>query len=183
MKIMLYILLGLVAIVVLFCIIVITRPNEFHVARSAVLDASPARVFAEVNDLHRWGTWSPWDKLDPNAKITFEGPGAGVGAAMSWDGNKAIGAGNMSIIESVPGSKVVYSLDFIRPFKGSNTGEMRFEPVDGNTKVTWSMYGKNNFIGKAVSLFMDCDKLCGDQFLQGLSNLNTVVSATTEPQE
>jgi len=28
----------------------------------------------QVNDFHQWDAWSPWAKLDPDAKITFEGP-------------------------------------------------------------------------------------------------------------
>ncbi len=176
---MIYILLGLVAVIAVFCIVVITRPDEFRVSRSAVIDGSPEAVFAEINDLYRWQAWSPWAKLDPNAKNTFEGPEAGVGAKMHWDGNKNIGAGSMAITESDPYSRIVFALNFIRPFKASNTVEFSLEPVDGKTRVTWTMYGKNNFIGKTISLFMDCEKMCGDQFIQGLSNLNEVVSSKT----
>ena len=36
------------------------------------------------------------------------------------------------------------------------------------------MSGKNTFLFKAVGLFMDCDKMLGDQFEQGLAQLKTV---------
>jgi hypothetical protein len=38
------------------------------------------------------------------------------------------------------------------------------------------MYGKNNFMGKLVSLFMDCDEICGPQFEKGLVDLGAVAA-------
>ena len=44
--------------------------------------------------------------------------------------------------------------------------------------MTWAMYGKNGFIGKLFSLFMDCEKMVGPQFEQGLADLGKVVAAS-----
>ena len=41
-----------------------------------------------MNDFHKWDAWSPWAKLDPNAKTAFEGPSAGEGAVFAWAGNR-----------------------------------------------------------------------------------------------
>ena len=41
------------------------------------------------------------------------------------------------------------------------------------------MYGKNNFMGKVMSLFMDCDKICGPQFENGLADLGVVAAAAS----
>ena len=38
------------------------------------------------------------------------------------------------------------------------------------------MYGKNGFMGKLVSLFMDLDKMCRPQFEQGLSDLGKIAA-------
>src|SRR5436189_2429791 len=100
------ILLGLAALVVVFIVIVAMRPSDFTVTRSIIIAAPPADVFVHVNDLHNWEAWSPWAKLDPNAKNTFEGPAAGTGSAMSWAGNNKIGAGKMTIAESRPGERI-----------------------------------------------------------------------------
>jgi hypothetical protein len=40
------------------------------------------------------------------------------------------------------------------------------------------MQSKKPFIGKIMGLFMDCDKMCGDQFLEGLANLKKIAEAT-----
>ena len=42
-----------------------TRPDSYHVERSAVLTAPPASVHAVIDDMHRFSEWSPWQKLDP----------------------------------------------------------------------------------------------------------------------
>jgi hypothetical protein len=73
------ILIALLAIIAVFLIVVALQPSEFHVERTATVAAPPATVFDQVNDFHKWDAWSPWAKLDPNAKITFEGPPSGTG--------------------------------------------------------------------------------------------------------
>ena len=60
---------------------------------------------------------------------------------------------------------------------GTSTVDFTFKPEGGKTVVTWAMYGENGFMGKAVSLFIDMDKMCGTQFEQGLADLAKVVGA------
>ncbi len=168
----------LVVLVIAFLVIVSMRPSEFRVTRSAAIPAPPEAVFAQVNDLHKWQEWSPWAKLDPEAKNTFVGPPAGVGAAFSWAGNNQVGEGRMTIIESRPNELVRFKLDFIKPFTGTNIAEFTFKPEGNQTVVTWSMTGHNSFVFKAVGLFMNCDKMCGDQFEKGLADLGAVAAVS-----
>ena len=67
------------------------------------------------------------------------------------------------------------SLEFKRPFAGTNDVEFSFKPEGAQTVVTWTMTGKSNFMGKAVGLVIDCEKMCGGQFEQGLAGLKSVV--------
>lgn len=163
-------------IIAAFCVVAATRPADFKISRSAVLPAPPATVFAQVNDLQRWNDWSPWAKLDPNVKNTFEGPQAGVGATLSWAGNSEVGEGKMTITESAPSERVVMALEFYKPMPGKSTTEFTFKPEGNGTAMTWTMSGKNNFVGKCVGLVMDCDKMVGGQFEKGLENLRAVVA-------
>ncbi len=171
------ILLGLAALVAVFLIIVATRPADFKVTRSAIIPAPPAAVFAQVNDLHKWDAWSPWAKLDPNSKATFEGPAAGAGASMAWAGNDKVGEGRMTITDSRPNEEIHMRLEFIKPFQGTSETEFLFAPEANGTRITWTVSGKNNFVGKAFSLFVDCDKMMGGQFEQGLENMQKAVAA------
>lgn len=176
------IILILVAIaVVVFGIIIARQPSEFCVTRTAAMTAPASAVFARINDLRKWEAWSPWAKLDPEAKNTFEGPEAGVGAMMRWAGNKNVGEGSMTITESRPDDFVRFKLEFLKPFKATNTAEFTFKSEADQTSVTWSMYGKNNLIGKAMGLIMNCDKMVGGQFEQGLSAIKSIVEAANNP--
>jgi hypothetical protein len=171
------ILIGLAVVIALFLIVVALRPADFRVERSAALSASPAALFEQVNDHHNFAVWNPFLKLDPNVKNTYTGPASGVGAVCSWDGNKNVGAGSSTIIESKPGELVRCRMDWKRPMEGTATVDFTFKPQGDKTVVTWAMYGKNGFIGKLMSLFMDCDKMCGPQFEKGLADLGAVAAA------
>ncbi len=170
------ILIAVAVIIVVFLIVVASRPSDFRVTRTATIPAAPSAVFPHVNDLKKWQEWSPWAKMDPNAKTTFEGPIAGQGAMFSWAGNDKIGEGKMTIVESRPNELVRFQLDFLKPFAANNTAEFTFEPKGADTVITWTMSGKNNFLFKAVGLFMNCDKMVGGQFEEGLANLKTIVT-------
>jgi hypothetical protein len=172
---MLPILLALAFIVILFIVVVAGQPDEFKVFRSTNISAPPEKIFPHVNDLHKWEAWSPWAKLDPNAKNSFEGADSGTGAAMSWSGNKKIGEGRMTITGSSASEAIRFKLEFVKPFKATHAAEFAFKPEGKQTVVTWSMSGKNNFFFKAFGLFMDCDKMAGKDFEKGLAAMKSVV--------
>jgi hypothetical protein len=172
------ILIGIASLIAILLIVVATRPANFRVERSATLSAPRMALFENVNDHHKFAVWNPFLKLDPNVRNTYSGPDAGVGAVCSWDGNKGVGAGSCTITESKPGELVRCRMDWRRPMEGTATVDFTFKPEGDKTVVTWAMYGKNNFMGKLVSLFMDCDKMCGPQFEKGLAALGTVAMTT-----
>jgi hypothetical protein len=102
------ILIALAVIIIALIVIVAMRPSDFRVTRTATISAPAEVVFTQVNDLHKWEAWSPWAKLDPAAKITYEGPPAGAGASFRWAGNNKVGEGSMIIMESRPWRFCVY---------------------------------------------------------------------------
>ena len=171
------ILLALAVIVVGLVVVIAMQPADFRVERSATIPAPPEEVFAQVNDFHAWKEWSPWAKLDPQSKETYEGPAAGAGAIFKWSGNNEVGEGMMTVTDSQPNDLIRIKLDFIRPFAATNTGEFTFKPQGDQTLVTWSMFGQNTFMGKAIHLVMDMDKMVGTNFEQGLAQMKSVVEA------
>lgn len=176
------ILVAVAVIIVVFVIIVATRPDDFRVTRSANISAPPAAIFAQVNDFHNWDAWSPWAKLDPACKNTLEGAPAGKGAIFAWDGNKKVGAGRMTVTESQPNELIRIKLEFLKPFKATNTTEFTFKPEGNSTVVAWSMFGKNNFMSKAFGLFMNCDKMIGGDFEKGVAQMKSVAEAAAKQQ-
>ena len=171
------IIIALVVILVVFVIIVATRPANFRVTRSTIISAPPAVVFAQVNDFHKWDAWSPWAKLDPAMKQTYEGAPSGVGAIYSWIGNKEVGEGRMTITGSRTNELIGIKLEFLKPFATVNTTEFTFTPGGDQTTVNWSMTGTNNFMAKAFCMFMNMDKMVGGDFEKGLAQMKSVAEA------
>lgn len=149
----------------------LTQPDSFSVTRTATIKASPEKIIGYVNDFHQWPVWSPWEKLDPNMKRTFEGAPSGQGAVYAWIGNDEVGQGRMEITENTPPSKVAIKLDFIKPFQSSNVTTFTLQPQGDGTLVTWTMSGPSQFITKLMSVFVSMDKMIGKDFEKGLSQL------------
>ena len=163
------ILIGVAVVIVILVIVIATRPAKFRIERAIKISAPPTSAFALVNDFHRWGTWSPWEKMDPNLQRTYEGAEAGPGSIYSWKGNNKVGEGRMTIEQSQPSSKVVIKHEFFRPFKATNTATFTFTPEGDGTMVNWAMDGCNGFVSKAFHMLMDMDKLVGADFERGLA--------------
>jgi hypothetical protein len=169
------ILIIVVVAIIGLLIVVALQPADFRISRTGSISAPPSAIFPHVNNLHNWEAWSPWAKLDPNAKNSFEGAPEGVGAKLSWAGNNKVGVGSMMITESNPHNFIAFKLEFLKPMQATNIAEFTFKPDGSQTVVTWSMSGHNNFMGKLVGLIMNCDKMVGGQFQQGLAALKAVV--------
>jgi hypothetical protein len=174
-----YILIGVAAVILILLIVIAKQAADFRYARSATIAAPPAVIFQHVNDFKKMDVWSPWMKIDPNVKTTYEGPPSGVGAIESWDGNKNVGSGRMTITDSRPSELIQMKLEFFRPFAATNTAEFTFKPEGSGTTVTWAMFGKRNFMTKAMGMFMNFDKMIGGDFEKGLANLKAIAEAET----
>jgi len=171
------ILIGFAVIAVGFVVVVALRPSEYRVARTATIAAPAPAVFGQVNDFHKWGAWNPWARIDPAMTQAYDGAPAGPGAIYTWAGNKEVGEGRMTLMESRPSELIRIKLEFLRPFAATSTAEFAFKPEGDHTAVTWSMTGDVNFMAKVIHLFMDMDKMIGGNFEKGLADMKSVVEA------
>ncbi len=171
--------LKIIAIVVVFLVVGLlvfaaTKPDTFRVQRSTSINAARGKIFALINDFHRWGSWSPYEKLDPTMKRAYSGAPNGKGSVYEWDGNRNVGKGRVEITDTFPPSKVAIKLDMVKPFEAHNIVEFTLEAKGDSTNVTWAMDGQNAYIAKVMSLFFSMDKMVGRQFEEGLANLKTI---------
>jgi hypothetical protein len=164
--------IGLVIVAVLAALLLFaaTRPDSFSVERRITIQAPPDRIQPLIVDFHRWSDWSPWEKLDPAMKRSFDGPAAGVGAIYGWLGNSDVGSGRMEV-KAASMDKVSIQLDFIEPFEGHNTAEFMLTPRDGGTEVRWVMFGPAPFVTKLMGVFVSMDSMIGKDFEKGLAQL------------
>lgn len=165
------ILMAVTVAIAAFAVYVALLPPDGTVARSAVIAAPADAIFPNINSFKTWDNWSPWAKLDPNAKNTFEGPEAGVGSALRWEGNNEVGAGKMTILESQPNSHVKIKLDFEKPFASTSVADFTLQPEAGGTRVSWTMTGERPFIARFMCTLFRADEMVGKMFEKGLANL------------
>lgn len=147
----------------------------FSMTRSAVIDAPPETIHAILVDFHAWQGWSPWEERDPDLKRTFSGAEKGVGSHYGWVGNKKVGTGSMDITAATP-ERIEIALEFIEPFKASNTTTFELTPAGAGTKVDWSMSGDRNLLMTVLGkLFFD--RAIAKDFDQGLAKLKALAES------
>jgi uncharacterized protein YndB with AHSA1/START domain len=153
------------------------QKDQYEVVRSTTIAAPAATVHGLIDDFHRWPGWSPWEDIDPGMRRTYAGADSGVGAVYEWSGNRKAGEGRMEITESTEPSRVVIALEFIKPFKSSNTTTFELQEQDGTTTVTWRMVGPKTFATKVMGIFKSMDKMIGPDFEKGLAQLTAAAEA------
>ncbi len=146
--------------------------STYTVERSATLAAPPQRVFDLVSDFHQWRQWSPWEDLDPDLERKHSGAESGTGAVYEWSGNKKAGQGRMEITSATAPSDVRIKLDFVKPFKSSNTTTFTIAPDGDGSKVLWSMTGPRPLFMRVFGFAFNMDKLVGKDFEKGLARLD-----------
>jgi hypothetical protein len=170
--------LGLLALLCLLLIVAATRPDNFRVERSLLINAPADRIYPLLADFHRWQSWSPWEGLDPAMQRSHSGAPSDKGAVYAWQGNSKVGSGRMEMLDTtVPGpgtnakGSLRIKLDFFQPFAASNTAEFTLLGGSDGTQVSWAMYGPSPYLSKLMGLFMSMDRMVGKDFEAGLAKL------------
>ena len=172
-KIVVWVAVGVLIAVAAILILAATKPDNFRIERSVTIQAPAEKIFPLINDFRNWSEWAPQDREDPSIMRTYSGPPSGVGAVSEWTSSGKAGSGKMSITESVPASRVVIDVQFVKPFAAHNVNVFTLEPEGTATKVTWTMDGTNLYFMKLMSVFSSLDRMMGGHFESGLRDLKT----------
>lgn len=148
-----------------------TKPDSFTVSRSLDVHAPSERIFPLIANLRTMNTWNPFVAPDPDIRITYSGPDSGAGAVHTWSGNRNVGEGRIEIVEATQPTHVAMRLQMIKPLKADNRVDFSLAGQGDVTRVTWAMTGRQPFIGKLMTLVIDCDRMVGSQFEKGLADL------------
>lgn len=172
---------GLLGLVVIIVVAGFALPKTAQLERSITIDAPKSVVFAVLNNFNWFNQWSPWYKLDPQAKIEISGKERGVGAKYRWQSdNQDVGTGSQKIVASVPYKSIETRLDF-----GPQGKADAFYKLTGNansTTVTWGFdtdFGMNpiaRYFGLLLETFL------GPAYEEGLSNLKSLVENSLPKQ-
>ena len=171
--------LGLVGLVAILAAVAVGLPAHVTVARTVVINAPESAVFPYVNNLHRFGDWSPWKLRDPQLAITYGGPEEGKGALIQWTSLKpSIGTGNMQISDSNLNRSVELAANF-NNLEGTSSFEIA--PSGSGSKITWSFgYDTGSSPLKRWKALM-LDGFIGSEYRAGLDRLKETVEADRRP--
>ncbi len=176
MKKVLYVIIGLVVGYFVLCLF---GPKEIKVERSIVVNADPAVVKNQLGDLKFFQEkWSPWSEKDPNMKVSYMGEMGKAGSGYSWSGNKEVGTGTMVVV-STEGDSVIQKLSF--DGMGDSRTFYAVKPENNSAKITWGISFDVGFMGRAMMLFMNMDKMMGADFEKGLNKFKTAVESMPAP--
>lgn len=169
--------LGLLVAVIGFMIFVSTRDVTFSYERSGVIQAPPEVIFPYISNFKLGQEWSPYAKADPNMKVVYSGEDGQVGSVMEFEGNGQTGSGKLEILNVIPNELVEIKLTMLKPFHVENHIRYTLSREENGTRFTWRMTGENGFIGKLISVLIDCDKMIGSQFSEGIENLRVLIES------
>ncbi|MEN9560208.1 MAG: hypothetical protein RLZZ502_1419 [Pseudomonadota bacterium] len=158
-----------------FLFYVSRKPDSFKIEREVLIKASPEQVYPHINSLAAHRAWSIWERLDPNMKRELSGPEAGAGAFYGWEGNKEVGKGNMTILESTFPSNVKIRIEFFVPMRAVNEVQYVLSRDGEHTRVVHWMSGPAPFVHKLMSTVVNIDKMVGARFEDSLNNLKALI--------
>ncbi|MEO8147471.1 MAG: SRPBCC family protein [Bacteroidia bacterium] len=177
MKIVVKIILVIAALIVILLIIGLFSKSDYAVEREIVINKPKQEVFNYIKFIKNQDNYSKWAMMDPNAKKDYKGTDGNIGFTSAWDSNiKDVGKGEQEIVKISEGERIDLALHFIKPFEGDANAFMTTESVAENqTKVKWGFNSKMPYPMNLMLLFMNMDKMLGNDLQTGLTNLKGIL--------
>jgi len=177
MKIFIGIIIALGGIIVLLLIIGLFVKKDYSVAKEIIVNKSKSVVFEYLKFLKNQNKFSVWASMDPNMKTEYRGTDGTEGFVSAWESeNKNVGKGEQEILKIVNGERIDYEIRFIKPFASTSWANMIVASANENqTKVHWEFTGKMKYPTNLTLLFMNMEKMVGNDLEKGLQNLKTIM--------
>jgi len=164
--------------VFLFCIVIVTLglslilPAHQEVTRNVRINAPAELIYEKLISLEEFNRFATWNKEDSTTQFNTTGQDGTVGASIAWKGHPMIsGEGVITITELVPGKKIGYRIDFVKPKKGKANSVFDLAAASGTTNVTWTFHLSTPRPRNIFNLFYNMNKERGQEFEDGLMML------------
>lgn len=175
MKILKRIFAVIAIIIALVLIVALFVKKDYSVEREITINKPKDEVFNYIKYLKNQNNYSKWAKMDADLKQEFRGTDATVGFVSAWEGEKS-GKGEQEIVKIDDGRRIDYELRFIKPIKSKAPAYMTTEAEGASqTKVKWGFQGNMPYPWNIMRLFMNMEKMIGDDLQTGLNNLKVVL--------
>lgn len=177
MRILKKFLIGLAILIATALIVALFVKKDYAVEREITINKPKQEVFNYIKLLKNQDNYSKWVTMDPNMKKSYRGTDGTVGFVSGWESKiDSVGVGEQEIKKIIEGERVDFELHFIKPFEATEPAFMATEAVSENqTKVKWGFNGHMNYPMNLMMLFMDFEKMIGDDLQTGLNNLKTLL--------
>jgi len=172
-----YILIILLIIVTIPLILALFVNKKYSVEREITINKPAPQVFAYVKLLRNQDNFSKWATMDTNMKKDYRGNDGTVGFISAWESkDKKVGKGEQEIKKITEGKRIDFELRFIKPFAGIANAYMTVEPMSKNeTIVNWGFDSKMKYPMNLMLLFMNMEKMVGNDFEIGLYKLKNLL--------
>jgi hypothetical protein len=163
--------LGALALPLAFGALVAFAPERRELVRETTIAAPAAEVHAVLEDLRRWGAWSPWQMLEDGGAASFSGPERGVDARASWSGVR--GPCELLVTASDPARGLWYDVSC-----GERVakGVFQYAAVAGGTRVVWSNAFPTRHVRERLAGYA-LEYQLGPELEAGLADLERAVEA------
>jgi len=172
-----FVILGLVALIVLFVLIAGLFIRKEYVLEQRIVIEKPAEtVFNFIRMLKNQQHYNTWWRIDPTAKKEFRGTDGTVGAVAAWDSaNKKAGKGEQEIIHLEENKRIDHQLRFEKPFEGVASAYMIIEKFNGGTSVKWGFYGANKYPMNVMFILFGLGKSLENDLASSLEKLKSTL--------
>ncbi len=105
---------------------------KMNISEIIHIEKNVDEVYAYLMDFRLWSEWSPWLVCEPDAELKFKEN------SYIWEG-EVVGAGKMTLIESDKNQRMVYDLEFFKPWKSHAGVQFDLSPSDSGMQLVWTM--------------------------------------------
>ena len=171
------ILIALAIIVAIPLIVALFVKKDYAVEREITINKPKTEVFDYIKYLKNQDQYSKWASMDPAMIKTYRGTDGTVGFVAAWESKvDDVGVGEQEIKKIIEGERIDFELRFFKPFEATEPAFMTTEAISENqTKVKWGFSGHMNYPMNIMMLFMDFEKMIGDDLQTGLDKLKTLL--------
>jgi hypothetical protein len=171
------ILIVVLIIIAIPLVLAIFTKKEYHIEKMVTINRPKRTVFDYIRMLKNQDNFSVWAMMDPGMKKHFSGTDGNPGFVSGWEStNKKVGKGEQEIKKVTDGERIDYEIRFIEPFAGIASASMQTDSLSpAETRVTWQFDSRMNYPMNLMLLFMNMDKMVGNDLEKGLVNLKQVL--------
>jgi hypothetical protein len=173
MKVLKKIFLFFVLLITVFLLIAAFSKKNYGVEKEIVINKPGQQVFDYIKHLKNQDNYSKWAMMDPAMKKTYTGTDGTAGFISAWDSDKKdVGKGEQEIKKITEGERIDFELRFYKPFESTEAAYMTTEAISPTaTRVKWGFNGHMDYPMNLMLLFMNFEKMIGDDLQTGLSRL------------